>query len=102
MAACVIGTDRSELLERTRRALARIGDTTNPEDALTGKADDWILGTVDEVVDRLRELESTGVERIFLQHLDHTDLAAVRLIAQEVAPAVKMSHGDGARTTPAD
>jgi hypothetical protein len=40
------------------------------------------------VVERLRELEATGVERIFLQHLAHDDVEMVRLVGREVVPAV--------------
>jgi hypothetical protein len=39
-------------------------------------------------VARLQELESAGVERIFLQHLAHDDVEMVRLLGAEVAPAV--------------
>jgi hypothetical protein len=47
-----------------------------------------VLGTVEEVVARLRKLEAAGVERIFLQHLAHDDVEMVRLLGAEVAPAV--------------
>ena len=47
-----------------------------------------VLGTVDELVDRLRGLEEAGVDRIFLQHLAHDDVEMVRLLGAEVAPAV--------------
>jgi len=47
-----------------------------------------VLGTVGEVVERLRGLEEAGVDRIFLQHLAHDDLEMVRLLGAEVRPAV--------------
>jgi alkanesulfonate monooxygenase SsuD/methylene tetrahydromethanopterin reductase-like flavin-dependent oxidoreductase (luciferase family) len=47
-----------------------------------------VLGTVEELVDRLRGLEEAGVDRIFLQHLAHDDVEMVRLLGAEVAPAV--------------
>jgi alkanesulfonate monooxygenase SsuD/methylene tetrahydromethanopterin reductase-like flavin-dependent oxidoreductase (luciferase family) len=50
--------------------------------------DDKLVGTVEEVVARLREYERAGVERVFLQHLDHADIEMVRLIGAEVVPAV--------------
>ena len=40
------------------------------------------------MIDALRELESYGVERAMLQHLDHTDLEMVELLGQEVAAKV--------------
>ena len=46
------------------------------------------MGTVDEVVERIREYEAAGVERLFAQHLDHADVEMVELLGREVAPAV--------------
>jgi alkanesulfonate monooxygenase SsuD/methylene tetrahydromethanopterin reductase-like flavin-dependent oxidoreductase (luciferase family) len=46
------------------------------------------VGTVDTVVERLREVEAIGYERVMLQHLAHTDLETVALIGRELAPAV--------------
>jgi hypothetical protein len=47
-----------------------------------------LAGTLEENVERLRELEQAGVERIMLQHLLHRDLEAVEQIGRVVAPAV--------------
>ena len=46
------------------------------------------VGTVDEVVERLKEIEALGFERVMLQHLAHRDLDTVALIGRELAPAV--------------
>jgi alkanesulfonate monooxygenase SsuD/methylene tetrahydromethanopterin reductase-like flavin-dependent oxidoreductase (luciferase family) len=43
----------------------------------------------DALVERLREYEAAGVERVMLQHLRHEDLAVVELIGREVIPAVR-------------
>jgi F420-dependent oxidoreductase-like protein len=43
----------------------------------------------DEAVRRLGELAEAGVERVMLQHLEHTDLDVLRLIAEEVAPQLR-------------
>jgi alkanesulfonate monooxygenase SsuD/methylene tetrahydromethanopterin reductase-like flavin-dependent oxidoreductase (luciferase family) len=46
-----------------------------------------LAGTVDEVVDRIGQwAERTGVQRIYLQLLDLSDLDHVELIAAEVGP----------------
>jgi alkanesulfonate monooxygenase SsuD/methylene tetrahydromethanopterin reductase-like flavin-dependent oxidoreductase (luciferase family) len=50
--------------------------------------EDKLVGTVDEVVARLKEYERSGVERVFLQHLDHADLEMVGLIGKELVPAL--------------
>jgi len=44
------------------------------------------------VIERLREIESLGYERVMLQHLVHTDLETVELIGREVAPALASRH----------
>jgi alkanesulfonate monooxygenase SsuD/methylene tetrahydromethanopterin reductase-like flavin-dependent oxidoreductase (luciferase family) len=41
-----------------------------------------VRGTVEQVVDQLREYESVGVERVMLQHLMHDDLESVGLLGE--------------------
>jgi F420-dependent oxidoreductase-like protein len=75
MNAVVVGRDRNDVQRRL--------------DALGDRRDAWIVGTPDEVVDRLREYEAAGVERLFLQHLAHRDLDMLELFAAEVMPALR-------------
>ena len=88
MTTCVVGRDRAELHERVARLLERFGRNGTPEEYIRERADRAVLGTVDEVVQRLRDLEAFGVQRIFLQHLVHEDVEMVHLLGSEVAPAV--------------
>jgi alkanesulfonate monooxygenase SsuD/methylene tetrahydromethanopterin reductase-like flavin-dependent oxidoreductase (luciferase family) len=46
------------------------------------------VGTIDQVVDRLKAIEAIGYERVMLQHLAHDDLETVALIGRELTPAV--------------
>jgi F420-dependent oxidoreductase-like protein len=85
MTACCVGRDRAETLERARRRLERSGRDGDPADLLDDDA--TLVGTVDEVVGRLRVYREAGVERVFLQHLDHSDLDMVRLIGEEIVAA---------------
>ena len=85
MAACCVGRDEAEVLERARRRLERSGRDDDP--AVLLQQDNVLVGTVDHVVARLREYGGAGVERVFLQHLDHTDPDMVRLIGEAVVPA---------------
>ena len=55
---------------------------------LEGYGERGPVGTIDRVVDRLREIEAIGFERVMLQHLAHDDLETVALIGRELAPAV--------------
>jgi F420-dependent oxidoreductase-like protein len=89
MTTCIAGSDRGEVLARARGVLRALGeDDGDPEELLRAKDDEWLTGTVDEVVARLHELEEAGVERVYLQHLAHWDVEMVALLGAEVAPAV--------------
>lgn len=46
------------------------------------------IDTIDNAAARLHEYEAAGVSRLFLQHLNHRDLATVELIGRELVPAV--------------
>jgi alkanesulfonate monooxygenase SsuD/methylene tetrahydromethanopterin reductase-like flavin-dependent oxidoreductase (luciferase family) len=88
MTGVVIGRTRGEVRERA----TRLYELTRGR----GELDAWIeqrsrvspIGTVDEVAERLRELEAAGVTRVMLQHLDHRDLDTVAVIGEQLAPAV--------------
>ena len=88
MTACMVGTDRAETLERVRARLRVTGRDDDPEGYLRDRADHQVIGTVEEVVAKLRAYEEAGVERVMLQHLDHEDVAMVELLGTEVAPAL--------------
>jgi F420-dependent oxidoreductase-like protein len=88
MTGCVVGADRAELHERVARVLERTGRGGDPAEFVRERSGAWVLGTVDEVVERLQALERAGVERIFLQHLAHDDVEMVRLVGRDVVPAV--------------
>ncbi len=71
MTGCIVGRDRGEVDVR----LAQFK-------ALTGNDRPAISGTVEEVVDRLREYEAVGVERAMLQHLVHEDVEMVTVLGE--------------------
>jgi F420-dependent oxidoreductase-like protein len=50
--------------------------------------DNGVVGTPDQVVERLLELQDAGLDRVMLQHLRHDDLETVELIGREVIPRV--------------
>jgi alkanesulfonate monooxygenase SsuD/methylene tetrahydromethanopterin reductase-like flavin-dependent oxidoreductase (luciferase family) len=82
MTRCVVGEDRADAERRAGLIRKRFGEDPF---AVEGIA---IEGTVEQVVARLREYESVGVERVMLRHLLVDDLEMVALIGAEVAPAV--------------
>ena len=66
-----------------------MGEPERDVDAwLASPPDAWIVGTVDEVAERLAALRDAGLSRVMLQHLLHTDLETVELIGRKLAPAV--------------
>src|SRR6266508_1108249 len=87
MTTCTLGADRAELAARARQAAERVGETDL--DSYVAKVDrQGVIGTVDEAVDRLAELEAAGVGRVMLRHLVHDDLDMVALLGREVLPNV--------------
>jgi alkanesulfonate monooxygenase SsuD/methylene tetrahydromethanopterin reductase-like flavin-dependent oxidoreductase (luciferase family) len=88
MTAWLAGEDRAELLDRAGRLAQWQGEDTDPERFLAEQRDSALAGTLDENIERLRELSEAGVERVMLQHLLHRDLAAVEQIGRVVAPAL--------------
>ena len=88
MTGWLAGADQAELLERAGRLAEWQGSDAAPEDFLAHQRDSSVAGMLDENVERLRELERAGVERVMLQQLLHRDLDAVEQIGRVVAPAL--------------
>ena len=86
MAPCVIGRDEREVLASARRIGARFG--RDPQDVLDRHGEHGPVGTIDQAVERLKQIEELGYNRVMLQHLAHDDLETVALIGRELAPAV--------------
>jgi alkanesulfonate monooxygenase SsuD/methylene tetrahydromethanopterin reductase-like flavin-dependent oxidoreductase (luciferase family) len=86
MAPCVIGRNDQEVFDSARRIGARFG--RSPEDVLERNREHGPVGTIAEAVERLKQIEEIGYERVMLQHLAHEDLETVALIGRELAPAV--------------
>jgi F420-dependent oxidoreductase-like protein len=100
MTGMLVGRDREELRSRAAALAARRDPTelrpwepqgrrdTEADAWLSRPPDGWIVGTVDEAIEQLREVRDAGVSRVMLQHLLHTDLDVVSMIGRELAPAV--------------
>jgi alkanesulfonate monooxygenase SsuD/methylene tetrahydromethanopterin reductase-like flavin-dependent oxidoreductase (luciferase family) len=86
MTGFVIGQDREQLLENTRRILERWGSDTAPEEALARYESRGLAGTPDQLVEGLKRLEEAGVERVMLQHIAHDDLETIALLGRSVVP----------------
>jgi alkanesulfonate monooxygenase SsuD/methylene tetrahydromethanopterin reductase-like flavin-dependent oxidoreductase (luciferase family) len=86
MAPCVLGTTPGEVRASAQRIADRFG--RDADTVLERYGERGPVGTVDQVVARLREIEEIGYERVMLQHLVHDDLDTVALIGRELVPAV--------------
>jgi alkanesulfonate monooxygenase SsuD/methylene tetrahydromethanopterin reductase-like flavin-dependent oxidoreductase (luciferase family) len=56
---------------------------------LSATMDDWLVGTPEEVVDRIREYVGLGISHFMLWLLDFPSLAGMRLFSERVVPALR-------------
>lgn len=80
MTTTVIGSDEKDFRRRLHALAQWQGAASLQPDAA------WIAGSLEAVVARLQEYAQAGVERVYLQHLNHRDLEAVELIGRELVP----------------
>lgn len=80
MTACFVGETRSDVLDRVARFLAVRGGDTDAAALIAERSDRWLVGTVDEVAERIEGLSALGVTRVLLQHLNHDDDAMIGLL----------------------
>jgi F420-dependent oxidoreductase-like protein len=86
MTGCVVGSNKTDLERRARAVMEHSGESGSVHDWLKALSNEWVVGTVDNVVDKLGELSASGVQRVMLQHQDHTDIDMVRLLGEEIVP----------------
>jgi F420-dependent oxidoreductase-like protein len=86
MTAVVIGRDEADLRDRAKRAGQFTG--LDPEALLRDPPEGFIVGTLEQAAEQLRELERAGASRVLCQHRPHDDLEYVELLGRELAPLV--------------
>src|SRR2546430_2102942 len=69
MTGCLIGTTRDDALERARQLYGRVERDADFDTWLEGFSRRGLIGSVDEVAERLREYERAGCDGVMLQHL---------------------------------
>jgi alkanesulfonate monooxygenase SsuD/methylene tetrahydromethanopterin reductase-like flavin-dependent oxidoreductase (luciferase family) len=90
MTGWIVGETREEVVDRAARLSRWQGKGDDGEKFLAEEAEDsWIVGTVEEAVERLRALHEAGCHRVMAQHLLHRDTAAIKLIGRQIAPLVE-------------
>ncbi len=91
MCAFVVGRDDAGLrrhAEGLQRMIPRLAATPTGSLPETLRSLGWLAGSPAEVVEQLFALKDAGVERVMLQHHDQANDEVVRLIAEEVMPAI--------------
>lgn len=86
MTPVLVGRTRDEVLERAARLLEALGSDRDPDDYVARVGEVGIAGTPDEAVERLRDYEQAGVDRVMAQHLLVDDDAMLDLVADAVLP----------------
>ena len=89
MTGLLVGRDEGELLDRAGRLADKQASGSSAREELDALPPSWIAGTVDVVVERLRELADLGVDRLMCQLLLHDDLDQIALIGGELAAALR-------------
>jgi F420-dependent oxidoreductase-like protein len=89
MTACFVGESRDDVHERIARFLAVRGDDSDPAALARERSDRWLVGTVDEVAERIEDLRALGVTRVFLQHLNHGDDEMLALVGERLLESLR-------------
>jgi alkanesulfonate monooxygenase SsuD/methylene tetrahydromethanopterin reductase-like flavin-dependent oxidoreductase (luciferase family) len=90
MAGFLIGRDRSELRERAAQVSRVVRDLhgMTPDDVIENRKEAWFVGTPQEIAERIRGIAGLGVDLFMLQHWLLDDADALKLLAEQVLPAV--------------
>lgn len=89
MISHLVGHNWGELIERARalqRIVPRWAETKTEDIPEAMRTRGALVGTPEEVADRVKELQSLGIQRLMLQTLSHRDLDSLRFFAEEVKP----------------
>ena len=73
MTACFVGDTDADVLDRVARFVSIRGDDTDPVALVAERRSRWLVGTGEDVAERIADLGEIGVSRVFLQHLNHDD-----------------------------
>ncbi len=91
MTGVVVGADRADLERRALALMEREGESGDPGEFIERWSSNRLVGTVDEVLERLARYAEAGVQRVMLQHLVHEDLETIELIGTEIVrPAANL------------
>ena len=87
MRTVLVGHDERDLRDRAGRFLEVIRREQSVDDFLRAVDPAQLIGTVEQVAEKLRAYEAAGVTRVMCQHLVHEDVTMVDLLGGELAAA---------------
>jgi alkanesulfonate monooxygenase SsuD/methylene tetrahydromethanopterin reductase-like flavin-dependent oxidoreductase (luciferase family) len=90
MCGYLVGRNRDELLERAaaiREVVPRVAGM-EPAEVLEQLSRNWLVGTPQEIAARIGEFAALGVDLFMVQHFLLDDSDALRLLAEELLPAI--------------
>jgi alkanesulfonate monooxygenase SsuD/methylene tetrahydromethanopterin reductase-like flavin-dependent oxidoreductase (luciferase family) len=91
MCGYLVGRNQDELLERAaavREVIPRLAGM-EPAAVLEQQSRLWLVGTPNQIVTRIGDFSRLGVDLFMLQHFLLDDSEALRLLAEEVIPAIR-------------
>ena len=86
MTTALVGSDPAEVAGRAARLMARRGESGDPQAFLAALSPTRLVGTTEQVLERLSEYAEAGVRRVLMPHLLHEDLELVALVGRDVIP----------------
>jgi F420-dependent oxidoreductase-like protein len=89
MTACFLGETETDVEKRVAGFLAIRGDEGDPRTLIRERSDRWLVGTVEEVAERIEGLRALGVTRVLLQHLNHRDDDMLALAGERLLPQLR-------------
>ena len=89
MTACFLGETAVDATDRLARFLDVSNNDADPATIARERGDRWLIGTVDEVIERIEGLRAVGVSRVLLQHLNHDDDDMLVLAGERLLPALR-------------
>jgi F420-dependent oxidoreductase-like protein len=84
----ILGRDEDEYRAKVERARSFETDPAPMDDYLAEIEKDWIVGTPERAIERLRAYADAGVQRIVMNHHLYDDLEMLELLATTVVPAL--------------
>jgi F420-dependent oxidoreductase-like protein len=84
-----VGRTEDEYIDKLRRAQAIDPDGTSFDDYREAAEADFIVGSPERALERLRSYADAGVQRIFLNHELYDDMEMLELVASEIVPNLR-------------